>query len=52
MRGEAPITPEVVKKLVTTFQCGNIQTYGMTETSPYLTMSILKDHHAGLPLEE
>ena len=29
-----PIAPEVVKKIVQTFQCDYIQTYGMTETSP------------------
>jgi fatty-acyl-CoA synthase len=52
LSGGAPIASEVVKKLVTTFQCDYVQTYGMTETSPYLTMSILKDHLAGLPDEE
>jgi acyl-CoA synthetase (AMP-forming)/AMP-acid ligase II len=52
LSGGAPIAPEVVKKLVTTFRCDYIQTYGMTESSPYLTMSILKDHLAGLPDEE
>ncbi len=52
LSGGAPIAPEVVKKLVTTFQCDYVQTYGMTETSPYLTMSILKDHLTGLPDEE
>jgi fatty-acyl-CoA synthase len=52
LSGGAPIAPEVVKKLVQTFQCDYIQTYGMTETSPYLTLSILKDHLAGLPDEE
>ena len=52
LSGGAPIAPEVVKKIVTTFQCDYIQTYGMTETSPYLTMSILKDHLTGLSEEE
>ena len=52
LSGGAPIAPEVVKKIVTTFQCDYVQTYGMTETSPYLTMSILKDHLAKLPAEE
>jgi acyl-CoA synthetase (AMP-forming)/AMP-acid ligase II len=52
LSGGAPIAPEVVKKIVQTFQCDYVQTYGMTETSPYLTMSILKDHLAELPEDE
>jgi acyl-CoA synthetase (AMP-forming)/AMP-acid ligase II len=44
LSGGAPIAPEVVRKVVETFKCDYIQTYGMTETSPYLTLSILKDH--------
>jgi len=52
LSGGAPIAPEVVRKIVETFRCDYIQTYGMTETSPYLTMSILKDHLKALPWEE
>jgi acyl-CoA synthetase (AMP-forming)/AMP-acid ligase II len=44
LSGGAPIAPEVVRKVVGTFKCDYIQTYGMTETSPYLTLSILKEH--------
>ena len=44
MSGGAPIAPEMVKKIMETFKCDYIQTYGMTETSPYLTLSILKDN--------
>jgi fatty-acyl-CoA synthase len=44
LSGGAPIAPEVVRKIVETFRCDYIQTYGMTETSPYLTLSILKGH--------
>lgn len=44
LSGGAPIAPEVVRRIVETFQCDYIQTYGMTETSPYLTLSILKGH--------
>jgi acyl-CoA synthetase (AMP-forming)/AMP-acid ligase II len=44
LSGGAPIAPEVVRKIVETFKCDYIQTYGMTETSPYLTVSILKEH--------
>ena len=44
LSGGAPIAPEVVRRIVETFQCDYIQTYGMTETSPYLTLSLLKGH--------
>ncbi len=52
LSGGAPIAPEVVKRIVETFGCDYIQTYGMTETSPYLTLSILKEHLKALPYEE
>jgi acyl-CoA synthetase (AMP-forming)/AMP-acid ligase II len=51
LSGGAPIAPEVVRKIIETFKCDYIQTYGMTETSPYLTMSILKKHLKDLPWE-
>ncbi|MEW6333394.1 MAG: long-chain-fatty-acid--CoA ligase [Thermodesulfobacteriota bacterium] len=44
LSGGAPIAPEVVRRVVETFGCDYIQTYGMTETSPYLTLSTLKGH--------
>jgi fatty-acyl-CoA synthase len=49
LSGGAPIAPEIVKKIMSIFHCDYIQTYGMTETSPYLTLSIPKGHLAGLP---
>ncbi|MGA2516966.1 MAG: long-chain-fatty-acid--CoA ligase [Thermodesulfobacteriota bacterium] len=49
LSGGAPIAPEVVRKIVEIFKCDYIQTYGMTETSPYLTLSILKEHLKKLP---
>lgn len=52
LSGGAPIAPEVVRKIVETFKCDYIQTYGMTETSPYLTLSILKEHLKKLPYED
>jgi acyl-CoA synthetase (AMP-forming)/AMP-acid ligase II len=52
LSGGAPIAPEVVRKIVETFKCDYIQTYGMTETSPYLTLSILKDHLRELSYED
>ena len=51
LSGGAPIAPEVVRRIIDTFRCDYIQTYGMTETSPYLTMSILKHHLKDLPWE-
>ncbi|MCD6305678.1 MAG: long-chain-fatty-acid--CoA ligase [Deltaproteobacteria bacterium] len=52
LSGGAPIAPETVRKIIETLKCDYIQTYGMTETSPYLTLSILKDHLKTLPREE
>ncbi len=51
MSGGASIAPETVRKIIDAFRCDYIQTYGMTETSPYLTMSILKRHLRELPWE-
>jgi acyl-CoA synthetase (AMP-forming)/AMP-acid ligase II len=44
LSGGAPIAPELVRRIIETFRSDYIQTYGMTETSPYLTLSILKEH--------
>ncbi len=52
LSGGAPIAPETVRKIVEAFKSDYIQTYGMTETSPYLTLSILKEHLKDLPWEE
>ena len=52
LSGGAPIAPELVRRIIETFKSDYIQTYGMTETSPYLTLSILKDHLEDLPWEE
>ena len=52
LSGGAPIAPEVVRKIMGAFRCDYIQTYGMTETSPYLTVSILKENLAHLSDEE
>jgi len=48
LSGGAPIAPELVNTIVEAFHCDYIQTYGMTETSPYLTLSLLKEHLQGL----
>ncbi|MCC7012811.1 MAG: long-chain-fatty-acid--CoA ligase [Planctomycetes bacterium] len=52
LSGGAPIAPEVVREIMRVFRCEYVQTYGMTETSPYLTLSLLKPHLATLPAEE
>ena len=52
LSGGAPIAPSLVERIVTTFGCGYVQTYGMTETSPFLTVSLLSDAQRGLPAEE
>jgi acyl-CoA synthetase (AMP-forming)/AMP-acid ligase II len=52
MSGGAPISPNLVRRIIETFKCDYIQTYGMTETSPFLTMSILKEHLHSLSYEE
>jgi acyl-CoA synthetase (AMP-forming)/AMP-acid ligase II len=48
MSGGAPIAPSLVKHIIEAFACDYVQTYGMTETSPYLTMSLLKPHLCSL----
>jgi len=52
MTGGAPIAKEVVRKVTQVFGCEYIQTYGLTETSPFLTMSILKEEMTALSFEE
>ncbi len=52
LSGGAPIAPEVVNRILETFSCDYVQTYGMTETSPYLTLSLLTPELLQLPLEQ
>jgi fatty-acyl-CoA synthase len=52
LSGGAPIAPEVVREIMRVFRCEYVQTYGMTETSPYLTLSLLKEHLRALPPEQ
>jgi fatty-acyl-CoA synthase len=44
LSGGAPMAERLVQRVMDAFGCEYAQTYGMTETSPYLTVSILKDH--------
>jgi acyl-CoA synthetase (AMP-forming)/AMP-acid ligase II len=52
MSGGAPIAKEVARKVIDIFACDYIQTYGLTETSPFLTMSILNKKMHNLPFED
>lgn len=52
LSGGAPIARDMVKKVMETFGCDYMQTYGMTETSPFLTISKLSDEMAALSHEE
>lgn len=44
----SPIAPELVKRLERSFDCTYYQFYGMTETSPFLTISLPHSKHATL----
>jgi fatty-acyl-CoA synthase len=52
LSGGAPIAKEVVRQVIDVFGCDYTQTYGLTETSPFLTMSILEEDMKELPFEE
>jgi acyl-CoA synthetase (AMP-forming)/AMP-acid ligase II len=52
MSGGAPISPQLVRRIVETFRCEYVQTYGLTETSPYLTFSLLSDELRSRPPDE
>jgi acyl-CoA synthetase (AMP-forming)/AMP-acid ligase II len=52
LSGGAPISKEIVRKIIKIFKCNYIQTYGLTETSPFLTMSILPGDMEDSSLEE
>jgi fatty-acyl-CoA synthase len=51
LSGGAPIAPETVRRIIFTFHCDYVQTYGLTETSPYCTVSTLKAHLRELAIE-
>src|SRR5262249_32996480 len=50
--GGAAISPDLVRRIRTTFRAEYAQTYGLTETSPYLTISRLSREEAALPDDE
>jgi len=48
LSGGAPIAPSTVRRISGAFGCEYLQTYGLTETSPYLTLSRPLARHADL----
>jgi acyl-CoA synthetase (AMP-forming)/AMP-acid ligase II len=52
LSGGASISLDLICKIIEIFNCDYIQTYGMTETSPFLTMSILNNHLCSLPYNQ
>jgi acyl-CoA synthetase (AMP-forming)/AMP-acid ligase II len=52
MTAGAPIAPELVRKIVDVFGCDYRQFYGMTETSPFLTIATPKAHLRDLPKDQ
>ncbi len=52
LSGGAPIAPELVRRIMQVFRCEYVQTYGLTETSPFLTMSLLSDDLRALDEEQ
>jgi fatty-acyl-CoA synthase len=52
LSGGSPVAERLAERTMDTFGCDYAQTYGMTETSPYLTVSTLKNHLRKLTPEE
>jgi len=52
MTAGSPMAPETVKRIVTEYSCDYMQFYGMTETSPFLTISKPTAALAKLPAEQ
>ncbi len=52
LSGGAPIAPDVVRRVIENFRCEYAQTYGMTETSPFLLVSLLPESIRSLPEDE
>jgi acyl-CoA synthetase (AMP-forming)/AMP-acid ligase II len=44
LSGGAPIAPALVRDVIDVLGCEYAQTYGMTETCPYLTVGLLPEH--------
>ncbi|UCE24490.1 MAG: long-chain-fatty-acid--CoA ligase [Candidatus Zixiibacteriota bacterium] len=52
LSGGAPISPGLVRATIRRFGCEYVQTYGLTETSPYVTISRPTSKVKSLPVED
>jgi len=52
LSGGAPIAPALVERVIDAFSCRYVQTYGTTETSPFLTLGLLDGGLEALPREK
>jgi len=52
LSGGAPIAPSLPERIESALGCEYAQTYGLTETSPFLAFSLLADEERGLPPEK
>lgn len=52
MTAGSPVAPDTVRQIEEIFSCTYVQFYGMTETSPFLTLSIPFAEHAGRSPQE
>jgi len=52
LSGGAPIAPALVRQVLDVLGCEYAQTYGMTETSPYLTLGLLPERLQRLSADE
>jgi acyl-CoA synthetase (AMP-forming)/AMP-acid ligase II len=52
LSGGAPMSLELLREVEALFPCEYVQTYGLTETSPYLTLSLLSDELRRLPPDD
>ena len=51
MTAGSPVAPEQVKRIMQELRCDYCQFYGLTETSPFLTVGTIKDHLKDLPAD-
>ncbi|HEY9684758.1 MAG TPA: long-chain-fatty-acid--CoA ligase [Oculatellaceae cyanobacterium] len=49
MTAGSPVAPEQVKRIMKELNCDYLQFYGLTETSPFLTVGAIKEHLKKLP---
>jgi fatty-acyl-CoA synthase len=49
MTAGSPIAPEQVRRIMKELHCDYLQFYGLTETSPFLTVGTIKEHLKHLP---